>query len=80
MGKPAKRRDPLPGERWRHFKGGEYEIVAVAKGTWTDHPRYVVYRAADGTVWVRPLAEFMGSVRPDEPPLRFELVGLRSDG
>lgn len=43
--------------RYRHFKGNEYEVLAVAKHSETLEPM-VVYRAlyGDGGVWVRPLS------------------------
>lgn len=41
--------------RYRHFKGNEYEVIAVAKHSETLEPM-VVYRAlyGDGGYWVRP--------------------------
>ncbi len=49
---------PLPAiapGRYRHYKGGEYEVLAVAYHSETLEPM-VVYRAlyASGDVWVRP--------------------------
>ena len=43
--------------RYRHFKGMEYEVLAVAKHSETLE-EMVVYRAlyGDGGVWVRPLS------------------------
>lgn len=43
--------------RYRHFKGNEYEVIAVAKHSETLEPM-VVYRAlyGDGGIWVRPLS------------------------
>ncbi len=48
--------DFKPG-RYRHFKGGEYELLCLAKHSETSEPM-VVYRAlyGDGGVWVRPAA------------------------
>ncbi len=44
----------LPG-KYRHFKGGEYELIGVARHSETLEPM-VVYRAlyGDGGLWVRP--------------------------
>ena len=44
-----------PG-RYRHFKGGEYEVLAVATHSETHEPM-VVYRPlyGDHGWWVRPL-------------------------
>ncbi len=54
-------RRPKPGERYRHCKGGVYEVVCVGIHTETQEP-LVVYRAlhhhaegASETTWVRPL-------------------------
>lgn len=46
------------GTRWRHRKGGEYTVIAVARIE-ADLSPVIVYRSdADGRSWVRPLAEF----------------------
>ena len=41
--------------RYRHFKGGEYEVLGVASHSETLEPM-VVYRAlyGEGGLWVRP--------------------------
>ncbi len=62
----------LPG-RYRHFKGGEYEVLCVATHSETLEP-LVVYRAlyGDGGVWVRPAAMWNETVERDgKPVLRF---------
>lgn len=43
-----------PG-KYRHFKGGEYELIGIAKHSETLAPM-VVYRAlyGEGGLWVRP--------------------------
>ena len=43
-----------PG-KYRHFKGGEYELLGIAKHSETLEPM-VVYRAlyGEGGLWVRP--------------------------
>ena len=45
-----------PG-KYRHFKGGEYELLGIASHSETLEPM-VVYRALYGErgLWVRPLA------------------------
>lgn len=52
--------------RYRHFKGNEYEVLAVAKHSETLEPM-VVYRAlyGDGGVWVRPLSMWNETVERD---------------
>ena len=45
----------IPPGRYRHFKGRDYEVIAVARHSETEEP-LVVYRAlyGEGGVWVRP--------------------------
>lgn len=54
------------GGKYRHFKGNEYEVVAIARHSETLEP-LVVYRAlyGEGDVWVRPLAMFCDTVTRD---------------
>ncbi len=49
---------PSPG-RYRHFKGGEYQVTGVARHSETEE-LLVVYSPlyGDGGLWVRPLAMF----------------------
>ena len=63
------------GERYRHYKGGEYEVVSVAEDS-DDLKRVVVYRALyDGRIWVRDLEEFCGFSEVDgESVKRFEKI------
>ena len=66
----------LPG-RYRHYKGGEYEVVGVARHSETDE-RLVVYRPlyGDGGLWVRPLAMFLETVVVNGSPVpRFAYLG-----
>ena len=54
------------GGKYRHFKGNEYEVLAVARHSETLEA-LVVYRAlyGEGDVWVRPLQEFLDIVTRD---------------
>ena len=66
-----------PG-RYRHYKGGEYEVIGVARHSETLEP-LVVYRPLykDSGWWVRPHAMFFGQVVVDGVSRpRFEAVSL----
>ena len=52
--------------KYRHFKGNEYEVIAIAKHSETTED-YVVYRAlyGDGGIWVRPASMWNETVERD---------------
>ena len=54
--------EPQPG-RYRHYKGGEYEVVGLCRHSETLEPM-VVYRALYGEqgLWVRPAEMWSESV------------------
>ena len=51
---------------YRHFKGNEYEVIAIAKHGETTED-YVVYKAlyGDGGMWVRPASMWNETVERD---------------
>lgn len=53
----------LPLGRYRHYKGGRYEVLGVVRHSESLEP-LVLYRPLDSDVglWVRPYAMFCGSV------------------
>ena len=57
---------PTPTGRYRHYKGGEYELIGVARHSET-HEALVVYRPLYNATgwWVRPHAMFFGTVEID---------------
>jgi len=65
--------------RYRHYKGGEYEVLGIARHSETDES-LVLYRPlyGDGGLWVRPLEMFCEVVEVGgEPVPRFELIAAR---
>ncbi len=57
---------PLPAldpGRYRHYKGGLYEVYGVARHSET-HEALVVYRPlyGEGALWVRPFSMFVETV------------------
>ena len=61
------------GEKYRHYKGGEYVIVAIAMHSETGE-KMVVYKALYGNeqVWVRPYNMFIEKVSGVSQEHRFE--------
>jgi hypothetical protein len=47
--------------RYRHYKGGVYDLVCEAELE-ADHTPVIVYRGPDGRTWVRPKAAFFETV------------------
>ncbi|RZI78601.1 MAG: DUF1653 domain-containing protein [Variovorax sp.] len=66
-----------PPGRYRHYKGGEYEVIGTVRHSETLAPM-TLYRALYGAhgLWVRPAAMFAEMVEVDglaRP--RFKLIG-----
>lgn len=67
---------PLPGEIYKHYKGGTYEVMTLCTHTETEE-KLVIYRSLNyGSIYARPLSQWF-----DEIPLpgilpkpRFALV------
>lgn len=71
---------PKTGERYRHFKGKDYEIVAIATHTETEE-KLVIYKALYGSneIFARPLSMFLEKVDREKYPdavqeYRFERI------
>ena len=55
-----------PGQIWRHFKGGVYRVLYLAKHSETGE-ELVTYTSddGDGTVWARPASMWLETVEHD---------------
>jgi hypothetical protein len=65
-----------PAGRYRHYKGGEYEVLGVARHSESLEP-LVLYRPLynDSGLWVRPYEMFFGSIDIDgQPTPRFQRI------
>ena len=51
-------------QKFRHYKGGLYELVCVATLE-SDLSEMIVYRAPDGSIWTRPKAVFFELIDVD---------------
>lgn len=70
---------PIRPGKYRHFKGGEYEVIGVARHSETDE-YLVVYRPlyGDEGLWVRPLTMFQEKITLGSRQVpRFEYLGER---
>ena len=66
------------GDRFRHFKGTVYTVLAVARHTETDES-LVIYSDAQGKTWARPKEMFCSLVDREKYPeveqkYRFEKI------
>ena len=52
--------------RYRHYKGGEYEVLCIAKHTETCE-EMVIYRAlyGEGSLWARPATMWFDKIEKD---------------
>ncbi|MFI3142093.1 MAG: DUF1653 domain-containing protein [Clostridia bacterium] len=63
--------------KYRHFKGNEYEVIAIAKHS-EDLSEFVVYKAlyGEGGTWVRPASMWNEIIERDGKTFpRFEFIG-----
>lgn len=57
---------PIPGEKYRHYKGGTYEVVFLATHTETDE-KLVIYKSLNfGSHHARPLSMWSEEVKNPE--------------
>lgn len=69
--------DEIKIGRYCHFKGNEYEVIAIAKHSETTED-YVVYKAlyGDSGMWVRPASMWNETVERDGVTYkRFTYIG-----
>ena len=74
-------KDSMVGCKYRHFKGGMYEVTDIAVHSETEGPMVIYYSCYHPAyVWVRPLSMFLSEVDREKYPdveqkMRFEKVG-----
>ena len=62
---------PQPGRLYKHYKGGLYEFLFLAKNTETDEIMIVYKSVLFGTNYVRPLSEW--NRETEDGDIRFRL-------
>jgi hypothetical protein len=51
---------------YRHFKGGEYEVIGVGRSSIDAAEELVIYRnIGTDELWIRPLVDFLAIVERD---------------
>jgi hypothetical protein len=67
---------PQPGEKWQHYKGGQYEIVAMCNHTDTNEILVIYKSLSFGGFHARPYSEWHEQVGKSKtsgyPIYRFE--------
>lgn len=75
----AQQRDfrmPATGEAWRHYKGGLYTVIGMARDD--EGAAYVVYTDYNWTlaqlapIYTQPLGRFVHEIENNKPRFRFE--------
>ena len=64
--------------KYRHFKGNEYELIAIGKNSENPEELLAIYKAlyGDGEIWVRPLSMWSELVEFEGKTIsRFEYIG-----
>lgn len=65
--------EPKSGEKYKHFKGMEVEIICIARDCEDTEKKFVVYKHHEDvkelsgeTIWIRELNDFLGEKEFDE--------------
>ena len=69
---------PQPGEKWQHYKGGQYEIVCMCNHTDTNEVLVIYKSLSFGGFYARPYSEWHEQVGEDKkynyPIYRFQKI------
>ena len=55
---------PKPGEKYQHYKGGQYEIICMCNHTDTNEPLVIYKSISFGSQYARPFSEWFNEVKP----------------
>lgn len=54
---------PLPNEKWRHYKGGIYKSITMAKHSETGEDMVIYQSVPFGTIYARPFSMWHENVK-----------------
>lgn len=55
---------PKPGEKYQHYKGGQYEIICMCNHSDTNEPLVIYKSISFGSQYARPFSEWFNEVQP----------------
>jgi hypothetical protein len=58
---------PKVGARYRHYKGGEYEVITLATHSETNEPLVIYKSILFGSIYARPLSMWFDDVKAEGP-------------
>jgi hypothetical protein len=67
---------PQPGDKWQHYKGGQYEIVCMCNHTDTDEILVIYKSLSFGGFHARPFSEWHDVIGEDEQ-IKFPIYRFR---
>jgi hypothetical protein len=67
---------PQPGEKWQHYKGGQYKIVCMCNHTDTDEVLVIYKSISFGGFHARPFSEWNDVIGEDEQ-IKFPIYRFR---
>ena len=53
---------PKPGEKYQHYKGGQYEVICMCNHTDTNEPLVIYKSLSFGSQYARPFSEWYNEV------------------
>ena len=71
---------PQPGEKYQHYKGGQYEVICMCNHTDTNEPLVIYKSLSFGSQYARPFSEWhdeVGALKfegKELPVKRFEKI------
>lgn len=68
---------PEPGRFYRHYKGGLYKVLHLAKHTENDEVLVIYQSVHFGSFYARPLSSWNLPVNPDPNPKKYDVLMSR---